>query len=66
MLLPPKRKLRGGEVIRPCATYPWRERSSMVKDPFGYRWAICTHLEDVAPAEIQRRMATWNPETGTW
>jgi len=56
----------GAQMIRPCATYPWGERSSMVKDPFGYRWAICTHLEDVAPEEVQRRMTTWNPETGNW
>jgi len=56
----------GAEVIRPCLTCPWGERSSMVKDPYGYRWAICTHIEDVSPEEIQRRMATWNPETGTW
>jgi len=38
----------------------------MVCDPFGYRWAVCTHMEDVSPEEIQRRMATWNPETGEW
>lgn len=56
----------GARVIQPCATYPWGERSSMVKDPFGYRWSISTHLEDVAPEEIKRRMATWNPATGIW
>ena len=48
------------------ATYPWGERSSMVRDPWGFRWAICTHLEDVPAEEVQRRMATWNPATGTW
>lgn len=56
----------GAEVLRPPTSYPWGERSSMVRDPFGFRWAICTHIEDVAPEEIQRRMAKWNPETGTW
>lgn len=56
----------GAEVLQSPATYPWGERSSMILDPFGYRWAICTHVEDVPPEEIQRRMATWNPQTGEW
>jgi PhnB protein len=38
----------------------------MVLDPFGFRWAICTHVEDVSPEEIQKRLTTWNPETGQW
>jgi PhnB protein len=56
----------GAEVLRPPTTYPWGERSSMVLDPYGYRWCFCTHLEELTPEEVQRRMATWNPETGTW
>jgi len=56
----------GAEMLRPPTTYPWGERSAMVCDPFGYRWAICTQMEEVSPEEIQRRMATWNPETGEW
>jgi PhnB protein len=50
----------GAEVLRPPATYPWGERSSMVRDPFGYRWAICTHVEDVTPEEVMRRMKDWS------
>jgi PhnB protein len=38
----------------------------MVRDPFGFRWAICTHVEDVTPDEVERRMARWNPETKKW
>jgi uncharacterized glyoxalase superfamily protein PhnB len=56
----------GAEVLKPAATYPWGERSGMVRDPFGYRWAICTHLEELTAEEIGKRMETWNPETGTW
>jgi len=26
-----------------------------VKDPFGFTWAIATHMEDLTPAEIQER-----------
>lgn len=56
----------GAVVLRPPTTYPWGERSAMVRDPFGFRWAICTHVEDVTPEEVQQRMARWNPETGEW
>ncbi len=27
----------------------------MVRDPFGHVWVFLTHLEDLEPAEIQRR-----------
>jgi PhnB protein len=56
----------GAEVLRPPTTYPWGERSSMVRDPFGYRWALCTQLEDVSMEEIQRRLSRWNPVTNEW
>lgn len=56
----------GAEMLRPPTSYPWGERSAMVQDPYGFRWAICTHIEEVDPEEIQRRMASWNPATGEW
>ena len=28
-----------------------------VTDPFGYVWTLATHTEDIAPDEMQRRMA---------
>lgn len=34
----------------------WGERSAMVKDPFGYRWGIAQHVEDVSPEELERRV----------
>jgi PhnB protein len=29
------------------------------RDPFGHRWAIATHIEDVSAEEIERRMAEY-------
>jgi PhnB protein len=26
-----------------------------VTDPFGHNWGILTHVEDVAPADMERR-----------
>jgi PhnB protein len=33
------------------------DRSAGVKDPTGNQWWIATHVEDVSPEEMQRRMA---------
>ena len=32
------------------------DRSGTLIDPFGHVWTIATHIEDVAPEEMQRRM----------
>ncbi|MEM1158292.1 MAG: VOC family protein [Verrucomicrobiota bacterium] len=52
----------GADETRPPTDYPWGERASMVTDPFGYRWNIATHIEDVTPEEINERLKTWQPE----
>ena len=31
------------------------ERSGVIRDPFGHRWNIGHHIEDVTPEEMQRR-----------
>ena len=45
----------GAEVLRPAQDHFYGERSGTVRDPFGHRWNIGHHLEDVAPDEMQRR-----------
>ena len=35
----------------------WGDRFGRVTDPFGVRWSIATHTEDVAPEEIGKRAA---------
>jgi PhnB protein len=32
------------------------DRAGSVRDPYGHRWAIATHTEDMSEAEMQRRM----------
>lgn len=46
----------GASILREPTSYPWGERSAMVVDPFGYRWAICTRIEELSPQEIARRL----------
>jgi PhnB protein len=33
------------------------DRSASFEDPFGHRWDIATHVEDVSPEEMQKRAA---------
>ncbi|MGI9102406.1 MAG: VOC family protein [Terriglobales bacterium] len=33
------------------------DRSATIYDPFGHQWTIATHVEDVTPEEMKRRMA---------
>jgi len=35
----------------------WGDRFCKLGDPFGHKWAIATHTEDVPPKEMRRRMA---------
>jgi PhnB protein len=34
----------------------WGDRMGTLRDPFGHRWSLATHKEEVAPDEMQRRM----------
>jgi PhnB protein len=35
----------------------WGDRYCQLSDPFGHNWGIGTHKEDVAPADMEKRMA---------
>lgn len=41
----------------------WGDRMGTLRDPFGHRWSIATHTEDVSEDEMQRRMEQFS--TGT-
>lgn len=45
----------GGTLVRPAADHFYGERSGTVRDPFGHEWHIGHALEEVTPAEMQRR-----------
>jgi uncharacterized glyoxalase superfamily protein PhnB/ribosomal protein S18 acetylase RimI-like enzyme len=51
----------GATSTRPPTTMPFGDRIGMAIDPFGVHWAMSTHLEDIAPAELARRMAQQKP-----
>ncbi len=57
-----KRAVEAGATIeRPIADQFYGDRSGGIVDPFGHRWYIATHKEDVSPEEMERRMKALPP-----
>jgi PhnB protein len=47
----------GAKEDRPVQNQFYGDRSGMLIDPFGHTWNVATHIEDVSPEEMARRMA---------
>jgi PhnB protein len=45
----------GAKVNMPVQDMFWGDRYGKVTDPFGHHWGLATHVEDVAPEEMERR-----------
>jgi PhnB protein len=53
-----KRALAGGaKELRPLQNQFYGDRSGTLLDPYGHQWIVSTHVEDVSPEEMERRMA---------
>ena len=48
----------GAKEIRPVMDQFYGDRSGEFEDPFGHRWNVATHVEDVPPDEMAKRAAT--------
>jgi PhnB protein len=46
----------GATVERPASDQFYGDRDGHIVDPFGHRWTVATHVEDVPPDEMMRRM----------
>jgi PhnB protein len=47
----------GSKTVQAPENHFYGDRVAMFDDPFGHRWNIATHIEDVAPEEVERRAA---------
>ncbi len=47
----------GATMLKPVADQFYGDRSCFLRDPFGHQWGFATHIEDVSPEEMKRRMA---------
>ncbi len=48
---------RGAEPLRPPADQFYGDRSAQFLDPWGHRWNVATHIEDVSHEDVIRRAA---------
>ena len=49
----------GAQVQMPVADMFWGDRCGTLADPFGHKWSIATHKEDLTSEEIKRRGRIW-------
>jgi PhnB protein len=46
----------GATEVRPVDLQFYGDRTGRLRDPFGHEWMLATHVEDVPPDEMKRRM----------
>ncbi len=47
----------GAEAVRPVEDKFYGDRSGSFDDPFGHHWHVATHVEDIPPDEMSKRVA---------
>lgn len=47
----------GALPLAPVETKFYGDRAGTLRDPFGHRWTVSTHVEEVSVAEAQRRIS---------
>ncbi len=52
----------GAQVLRPVTDQFYGDRSGTFSDPFGHKWTIATHKEDVSHEEMQKRLAAFQKQ----
>lgn len=52
----------GGKESMPVENQFWGDRMGSLTDPFGHKWSIATHVEDVPPEQFEERMKASQPQ----
>jgi PhnB protein len=47
----------GATLVRAPETQFYGDRDAYIMDPFGHGWVVATHVEDLEPEEVSRRLA---------
>lgn len=54
----------GATALQPVEDQFWGDRTGKISDPFGVRWMIMTHVEEVSNDEMEARFAAMMAEFG--
>ena len=46
----------GARVDKPVQDQVYGDRNGTIVDPFGHKWTVATHIEEVSVEEMERRM----------
>lgn len=49
----------GARALQDVENKFYGDRSGQFEDPFGHKWNVATHVEDVSPEEMARRAAAF-------
>lgn len=55
----------GAKITRPVADQFYGDRGGQLDDPFGHKWYVSTHIEDLSFEEVQERSAKAMAGAGT-
>ena len=55
----------GAKLVRPVKDEFYGDRIGTITDPFGQIWSIATHIEDVSPDEMKKRMTKTMSQAAT-
>jgi PhnB protein len=55
----------GATLVRPLKDEFYGDRAASIVDPFGHMWSIATHIEDVSPEEMKKRMSKAMAQTAS-
>ncbi|MFI0470482.1 VOC family protein [Saccharopolyspora sp. 5N102] len=47
----------GANSVKPVVNEFYGDRTGQFEDPFGHRWNVATHVEDVSEEEMAKRLA---------
>ena len=50
-------RFTGAKLVHPVENKFYGDRMGTIEDPFGHKWYVTTHIEEVSPEEIARRAA---------
>jgi PhnB protein len=52
----------GAKILVPISDWFYGDRGGRLADPFGHLWSVSTHIEDVSPEEMNRRLEAYARE----
>jgi len=47
----------GATIKKPVQDQFYGDRNATLEDPFGHKWTVAVHIEDVTPEQMKERMA---------